>query len=350
MSQRADPTLIGGFVVGALALLLGGVLIFGRARLSSHVFPARLYFRENVSGLRVGAPVRFKGVDIGSVGQIQLVSREGSGLIDPPVLVRIDLDEQRIRHKTGATRQATNAELSLAIRQGLRAQLQIESVVTGILFIDLAFHPESPAVYFGGADAEEDSIELPTIPSSGEELKASLRSLTGKLDKMDIDGMVESLRETSDTIRELLQSAEVRDTLVHLEATSEEIRAASTRLAPLLDSLGQASTGSLEVEHDLRSVLAAAGELIAAIDRHVDPLFASLETAAGGVGSAADELTATARAARQSLAPDSPVIYELRTMLQQMSQTGQALELLLGLVERDPGVLLRGREQQGDVK
>src|SRR6185369_11107480 len=73
MSKRANPTLIGGFVIGAVVLLVAGVMLFGGGKLFQATQDFRLYFKENVNGLSVGAPVKFKGVEVGSVVSIQLV-------------------------------------------------------------------------------------------------------------------------------------------------------------------------------------------------------------------------------------------------------------------------------------
>jgi len=47
--------------------------------------------------------------------------------------------------------------------------------------------------------------------------------------------------------------------------------------------------------------------------------------------------------AGQTIAPDSPLIYDTRTMIAQLGETMRSLQLLLELIDRDPGVLLRGR-------
>ena len=69
-----------------------------------------LFFKSNVEGLRVGAPVKFKGVEVGSVKEIRLglqntlgpTNQRGSfGEIEIPVL--IELDPERIT-QLGAVR------------------------------------------------------------------------------------------------------------------------------------------------------------------------------------------------------------------------------------------------------
>ena len=66
MSKQASPAAIGGFVVGAVALVIAGVLIFGSGKFFTHTTPAVMYFEGNVQGLQVGAALKFRGVPIGS--------------------------------------------------------------------------------------------------------------------------------------------------------------------------------------------------------------------------------------------------------------------------------------------
>ena len=72
MNKKISPTLIGGFVVGAVALLVIAVIAFGSGRLFRQTKEFVLYFDGTVNGLHVGAPVKFKGVEIGSVKDILL--------------------------------------------------------------------------------------------------------------------------------------------------------------------------------------------------------------------------------------------------------------------------------------
>src|SRR6266513_856271 len=72
MGRKASPAMIGAFVVGAVALALGGILLFGSGRLFKHASTFVMFFPGDVSGLNVGAPVKFKGVEIGSVSDVQL--------------------------------------------------------------------------------------------------------------------------------------------------------------------------------------------------------------------------------------------------------------------------------------
>src|SRR5262245_57896166 len=96
MSERASPTVIGAFVVGAILLAVVGVGVFGSGRFFRELYPAVLFFQGDVNGLKVGAPVKFKGIQIGAVKSILLSLGEVIGSRDPrqpfriPVVIEID--------------------------------------------------------------------------------------------------------------------------------------------------------------------------------------------------------------------------------------------------------------------
>ena len=72
MSAQASKTVIGGFVVGALVLVVAGVMVFGSGRILKRTMKWTLFFEDSINGLDVGAPVVFQGVQIGTVEDITL--------------------------------------------------------------------------------------------------------------------------------------------------------------------------------------------------------------------------------------------------------------------------------------
>ena len=150
MAKKANPAVIGGFVVGAAALLVVGVLVFGSGKLWKATRPWVSYFPGSVKGLQVGAPVTFRGVKIGQVTSIKAVLnvRDEPLTILTPVYWEYDTD---MVETVGISRAELNKMAAagrpvdqLLIKRGLRAQLQLQSFVTGQKFIQIDFHPDTP--------------------------------------------------------------------------------------------------------------------------------------------------------------------------------------------------------------
>ena len=78
MSRQASPAVIGGFVVGALVLVVLGILVFGSGRFFADTDRVVMYFADDLQGLQAGAAVDFQGVPVGTVAQIKAVISKDS--------------------------------------------------------------------------------------------------------------------------------------------------------------------------------------------------------------------------------------------------------------------------------
>ncbi len=142
MGKKANPTVIGGFVVGAVALAVAGVLVFGSGKFWTTTVPWVSYFPGSVKGLQIGAPVTFRGVKIGQVTNIKAtfdIREEPFTILTP---VYWDLEPDRITtigistaEEAKIVAEAKRPMASMLIKRGLRAQLQLQSFVTGQKFI-----------------------------------------------------------------------------------------------------------------------------------------------------------------------------------------------------------------------
>jgi len=72
MRNRTKPALVGLFVLGGLVLAFVGLLAFGGLRWFEPSQQAVVYFNEPLSGLSAGAPVTFRGIEIGSVSRLAI--------------------------------------------------------------------------------------------------------------------------------------------------------------------------------------------------------------------------------------------------------------------------------------
>ena len=97
MNKKISPTLIGAFVVGALALMVIAIVAFGSGQFFRKTRQFVLYFEGSVNGLHVGAPIKFKGVEIGSVKNILLQLDSNTQVNEIPVIIEIDLKKMTSR-------------------------------------------------------------------------------------------------------------------------------------------------------------------------------------------------------------------------------------------------------------
>lgn len=220
MSKQANKTVIGAFVVAAVALAVAGVLILGSGKFLSKMEQYVMYFEGSVKGLNIGSAVMFRGVKIGSVTDIVLRADPNDLTVEIPVF--IELDPERFEQVGEArSKRRTEEEMKILIERGLRAQLQMKSMVTGQLMIELDFHPEKPARLVG---TDTRYAEIPTIRTGLQQLSQTIQSLP-------IHDMVNKLTSALKGIEQAVNSPEVGKGLKNLNETMEDIQ----RLAEGLD-------------------------------------------------------------------------------------------------------------------
>jgi paraquat-inducible protein B len=140
--KRGNPALIGLFIIGAIVLMVAGVLVVGSGKFFVHTERAVIYFDGSVQGLQIGAPVTFRGVKIGSVVSVQLYFDRHRLDFRVPVIIEIPQGSQSHVHISGELAGTHQDMLIALIKRGLRAQLQTESLVTGQLFVQLDLYPD----------------------------------------------------------------------------------------------------------------------------------------------------------------------------------------------------------------
>jgi len=158
MSRKANKTVIGAFVVGAVVLLIVGIVVFGSGLLFKVSDKYILFFDGSVKGLSVGAPVIFRGVQIGNITQISLVYEPQDRNVLIPVVIDVELSRVK-----GAPEKFGYPDYALLVKEGLRAKLEIQNFITGQLMLSLDFYPDKPEKLYG---LIRTYPELPTLPIS----------------------------------------------------------------------------------------------------------------------------------------------------------------------------------------
>lgn len=347
MSQRANPTLIGAFVMAALALLIAGLLILGGGRLSGDRETLVLYFRSDTSGLKVGAPVVLKGVQIGVVKDIGVTFDEDTGAFIVPVYVEIDQD--RVDWPGEIRGELNSKELyEKALQAGMRARLGSQSLVTGMLQVEVGFFPGMPLILYG---RDPRFRELPTIPSP-------LERLRGQVERIPVEQLVEQVVAVLDGLRKVLDAPEIPRILARLETASEDLAAASAGVKGLVGSSGANLDATLTdarrvarlLAEKLEGLLLSLDGAAAEVRRVAEGAKAEILPAAESLHRAADSAGAAFTSAKKvfddmSSAVDegSPLRREALASLRALSAAASSLKDLADYLERHPESVIRGK-------
>lgn len=333
MNKRISPTLIGTFVVGALALVVIAVIAFGSGQLFRQTKQFVLYFSGEVNGLRVAAPVKFRGVEIGSVKEILLQLEPDIKVQRIPVIIEVDLKKLTSRGASGAALNDPKAFKAL-IDQGLRGQLRTESFVTGVLYVGLDFFPGTPAHFIQPSGSTYQ--EIPTVPTAFEQAQDAATRIIAKLEEIDFKGLMSSTKAALDGINQLVSSPALKSSLRSLDETMPKVQEAVVSLNKLANTV-DVKVGDLSA--DFRQTSAAAREAMERAGvtmKQTNAVLLAAEAAMINVKGAVD--------------PNSPTFYELTKSLREVSSAARALRLLANSIERNPRALIFGKPDNQEEK
>lgn len=333
MSKKSNPTAIGGFVVGAVILLSVAVALFGGAELLAERTIYRAYFVEQTTGLRVGSNVLMNGVRVGFVSDIDLLVDQQTYNTMTRATMEI-LPDTFLQIRNGEmVGEAMSTDIShdeLIYVGGLRAQLQVESFVTGQLLVELELLSDSDPVLRGG---DSDILEIPTIPSSVQQLLARVRDwLNDVQQEFDIEEIGTRFASILVGVDELSNSQDLRRAISGLNAVMNhpETQDVTRSFRQAMEDLSQAAEDASALFNE-----ASAG---------VDVLVTDLRPALTQLSEALNEAEQTLAAAKNQLRGDSEQIYQLESTLEQIEGAARALRDFFDYLERNPEALLRGKQ------
>ena len=344
MDRQASKTLIGAFVVGAVVLIVAGVLIFGGGQFMQKTEKYVLFFEGSVKGLNVGASVLFRGVKIGSVKSITLEADAKNLVIYIPVIIEVDPDRIHVIH---GVRNAPSTVPEL-LKKGLRAQLISGSFVTGQLLIELEFRPDTPLKLVG---LDKRYPEIPTITSTFDRIFDKLRDL-------NIDKIVNNLLSAIGSLEKVLSSPEIPEILHSLKMTVDEarnlVKKLDSKVDPMVNGINETvrEYGQLARDVDgkveplassVDTTLKDARKLLANVDGRVEPLASSIDKSLKEAFDALAQAKKTLVVAEKTIGKESPVIYQLDKTLKEISRMARSIRSLADYLERHPDALLYGK-------
>ena len=321
MNKKISPTLIGAFVAGALALIILTVVLLGSGRLFRRSTEFVVYFDSSVNGLRIGAPVKFRGVEIGAVKDILL--QLGPDLEVSRIPVIITIDQKKITRRGGSAAFLDDPEsVKAAIDRGLRGQLHMESLLTGLLYIELDFVPDTPVNF---VESEENRLpyqEIPTIPTVFERAQDAASRIMAKFDETDFQGLLQSLQKAADGIQNTVNSPALRSSL---------------------ESFGKAMPKIEEAVASIRNVAITLDQNVKGLSGDLQQTSGEARTALKQAGSTMKRAEETISSVRGVIDADSPTFYELTKSLREVSAAARSLRQLANYLERNPRAIIFGK-------
>jgi paraquat-inducible protein B len=301
VSRRASPTLIGAFVLGGMAIAVAAVLILASGSLFEKSQRFIMYFDEAVTGLSVGAPVIFQGVEIGHVVNVTVVVDNTRNAIDIPVIVEVNTDQIQVRgERLGAVR-----TVEQQMERGLRARLATLSILTGQLYVSLDYYPDKPLVL---KKIDTSLPEVATVPSELRELRNTVSSLVDKIRGLPLEDLVTRLASAAKGVDGLVNKPELAHAVEQLDQTLTQANGTVKRLDARIDPLA----------NEAQAALAAAREALT----HVQTAVSNGD---------------------QMLQPGSPVQVQLLNALQELERAARSVRTLADGLAEKPDAIVFGK-------
>jgi paraquat-inducible protein B len=268
------------------------------------------------------------GVRVGSVKEVLIHFNQADGDAFMPVI--IEVDDALLNDKTDKTFLLNDPKLlEQLVEEGLRARLEAESLVTGVLYVDLSVLPNAPPPVYH--QVKPMYQEIPSAPTQ-------IQMLLENLARIDIAGLYKELQTVLDSLNSTLQ-----------ELRMQEINAGVTNLLSSLNTIAASP--------ELTNSLASLNRSLAEVER----LAERLQKAAGPLGDEARktlteaqatlvELRLAAENVQGLLAPDAPLSRDLAGALEQLRHAARSVGDLADYLSRNPNALLSGRKPKESVQ
>ena len=317
--NKASPKTIGAFVLGGLVLFLGGIVTLGSFTFFKQQLPVVMYFEGDMTGLDVGAPLVFRGVRIGTITDVSLHFDANSLKTEIPVRAVVEPDRFIIEGPdTGGGK-----NIPLLIKEGLRAQLASQSLLTGKLLVRLDMFPEEPAEFHAPKGVKV--AEIPTVPSTMAELTEGITGVMKKIQEMPLPEIARDLRKLLGDIDNAVLGLDTRS----FGAVGKEAQDLLANINRRVDALGPVTESTIKDADqtllDFRKFLVDTRPLIVNAQR------------------AAENAARLMSTANEAIDPNSPAYRELVATLREFSNSARSIRALTDDLERNPDSILFGK-------
>lgn len=310
----------GAFIVVAVAAAFFALLLLSGSQLLTRKETVVMYFVGSVQGLQIGAPVKLKGVVLGEITDIQIDFKNSERSITTPqtiiTAVTAELVMKRINRRGGDTKGEFFNE---AIPNGLRAQLNFQSFLTGLLYIELDFYPNTPIVLY---HLQTQDRELPTIATEFEQIFKIVQEL-------DFKTLVKNLDHLATKATAIIDSGAIEATLADFDGAAKSVKNSADEIHELVKNLSHTRQ---QADKLLLTLNARAPEFATSMNKTLLDMQNSLL-----------DISQAARSVDSSFAADAPLMFQLNTTLEDISRSAQAFRSLSETLEQQPESLLQGK-------
>lgn len=330
MKTKISPAIVGMFVIGAFALGIIALLSFGGVSLFSKPQRFVVLFDESIHGLDLGSPVKLRGVRVGRVVDNYIRYDETKNHSEVVVICEFSRDKMTDSKGT-VINVADRAELQTLVERGLRAQLGVLGLATGLLFVELDFL--DPKQYPAGSHSVDPKlVNVPAVPSAISEFQASVSEILASVKKVDFAGLGKELAALMAEARQKMEGVDLKGMTDQWKKTGAQVEALAST-----PEIKQTFLTLNAAANDLRGVLAKLDAQVVPAGKEFTETLAQAKLAFGSLNDAATT-------ARKFIATHNGLGDEVVGTLQQLSEAADAVKRLADFLERNPNALLTGKK------
>ncbi|WP_086932160.1 intermembrane transport protein PqiB [Agarilytica rhodophyticola] len=255
----------------------------------SVAYPYLLRFNGSIRGLKVGAPVEFKGMQVGEVTSFSIDTDEEEKAQGADIAVKISIQPERINRQQLISWEELDELLGNLVSNGMRAQLKTSSIITGALFVDLVPGLEDKQDKLGLISSEIYS-EIPTAESQYQQLSNEVASIIKQISAFPF------------------------------ESVGKNVDQGLARVNTLIAQLQPEKIGKDTAE-----------------------IISNLKTASQGLDQVVEDFDATLKTVDRTISSDSRVYNEMVRMMEEIAEAADSFEKLTDELNRHPNSLVVGR-------
>jgi paraquat-inducible protein B len=335
VKTKVSPTVIGLFVLGAFALALIALFAFGGVSFFSKPERFIVYFNESIHGLDNGSPVKLRGVRIGRVVSLSVRAIPVTlGTEQPRSVVAVICELSRNVVADGQGRPvdvSDRAELQRLVDEGLRAQLGVIGLATGLLYVELDFYDPAryPIKIRNGVDSEY--LEMPAVGSAISEFQANLTEILNDVNRIEFSKIGKEIELLLADIRKQVNAADLATVTREWAEAGEAVSKIAT---------------SPELQQTLANVASATARfdrILAELEKTAGPSAEKLTLVLDDARTALHDFSETATIMKRFVNAQQYLGSDASKALVRLSEAAAAIARLADFLERNPSALLSGR-------